>query len=186
MHFHNNKLYSITKIIWSGKWHITTYTCIAVVSFMKLHQDEALSLWIESFAINFHGVSTILYSGFYFPCKQIRKLICGLTASCWNNMQQGKLVDKKSLQSTCIKPVDNLQQSLSREWRRQPDVWSCKCKFFCVYKPYKVSISKEMNNDNDLNLHSMTKLLGRLHLLLITRKSAATSYIKHKEIKMLP
>ena len=29
---------------------------------------------------------------------------------------------------------------------------------FCVYRPYKESISKEMNNDNDLNLHSMTKL----------------------------
>ena len=38
-----------------------------------------------------------------------------------------------------------------------PDIWSCKCKFFCVYRPYKKSISKEMNNDNDLNLHSMNK-----------------------------
>ena len=28
--------------------------------------------------------------------------------------------------------------------------------------PYKESISKEMNNDNDLNLHSMTKLSGWL------------------------
>ena len=36
------------------------------------------------------------------------------------------------------------------------------CKFFCVYRPYKESISKEMNNDNDLNLHSMTKLSGCL------------------------
>ena len=35
------------------------------------------------------------------------------------------------------------------------------CKFFCVYRPYKESISKEMNND-DLNLHSMTKLSGWL------------------------
>ena len=26
------------------------------------------------------------------------------------------------------------------------DIWSCKCKFFCVYKLYKESISKEMNN----------------------------------------
>ena len=33
---------------------------------------------------------------------------------------------------------------------------------FCVYRPYKEPISKEMNNDNDLNLHSMTKLLGWL------------------------
>ena len=43
------------------------------------------------------------------------------------------------------------------QWRSQPDIWSCKCKFFCVYRPYKESISKEMNNDNDLNLHCMTK-----------------------------
>ena len=44
------------------------------------------------------------------------------------------------------------------QWRSQPDIWSCRCKFFCVYRPYKESISKEINND--LNLHSMTKLLG--------------------------
>ena len=30
------------------------------------------------------------------------------------------------------------------------------------YGPYKEGISKEMNNDNDLNLHSMPKLLGWL------------------------
>ena len=30
----------------------------------------------------------------------------------------------------------------------------------------KESISKEMNNDDDLNLHSMTKLLGWLHYCL--------------------
>ena len=43
------------------------------------------------------------------------------------------------------------------QWRSQPDIWSCKCKFSSVYTPYKATISKEMNNDNDLNLHSMTK-----------------------------
>ena len=49
------------------------------------------------------------------------------------------------------------------QWRSQPDIWSCKCKFFCVYRPYKESISKEMNNDNnDLNLHDITKLSGCL------------------------
>ena len=37
-----------------------------------------------------------------------------------------------------------------------------KFKFFCVYRPYKESISKEMKNDNDLSLHSMTKLSGWL------------------------
>ena len=31
---------------------------------------------------------------------------------------------------------------------------------FCVYRPYMESTSKEMNNDNDLNLHSITKLSG--------------------------
>ena len=42
---------------------------------------------------------------------------------------------------------------------------------FWVYRPYKESISKEMNNDNDLNLHSMTKLSGwlrRWYLLIIS------------------
>ena len=37
------------------------------------------------------------------------------------------------------------------QWRSQLDIWSSKCKFF-----------REMNNDNDLNLHSMTKLSGWL------------------------
>ena len=31
-----------------------------------------------------------------------------------------------------------------------------------MYISYKELISKEMNNDNDLNLHSMTKLSGWL------------------------
>ena len=48
------------------------------------------------------------------------------------------------------------------QWRSQPDIWPCKCKFFCVYRPYKELIFKEMNNDNDLNLYSMTKLSGWL------------------------
>ena len=29
--------------------------------------------------------------------------------------------------------------------------FSYKCKFFCVYKPYKESISKEQNTDHDLH-----------------------------------
>ena len=48
------------------------------------------------------------------------------------------------------------------QWRSQPDNLVMLCKFFCVYRPYKESISKKMNNDNDLNLHSMTKLSGWL------------------------
>ena len=38
---------------------------------------------------------------------------------------------------------------------------------FCVYRLYMESISKEMNNDNDLNLHSMTKLSGWLRYWLM-------------------
>ena len=44
---------------------------------------------------------------------------------------------------------------ISRE--ASPTFGHANCKFFSVYIPYKESISKEMNNDNDLNLHSMTK-----------------------------
>ena len=44
-------------------------------------------------------------------------------------------------------------RSARDQWRSQPDIWSCKCKFFCVYRPYKEPISEEMNNDNHLNLH---------------------------------
>ena len=42
-----------------------------------------------------------------------------------------------------------------------PKIWSCYANF-SVFMDYKRSISKEMNNDNDLNLHSMTKLSGLL------------------------
>ena len=53
------------------------------------------------------------------------------------------------------------------QWESQPDISSCKCEFFCVYRPYKESISKEMNNDSDLNLHSMTKLSGWLRYWVV-------------------
>ena len=33
---------------------------------------------------------------------------------------------------------------------------------FCVYKPYKESISKEVNNGNDLNLHLHDQIVGWL------------------------
>ena len=49
------------------------------------------------------------------------------------------------------------------QWRSQPDdIWSCKCKFFCVYRPHKEPISKEMNNDNHLNLHLHDQMSGWL------------------------
>ena len=44
--------------------------------------------------------------------------------------------------------------------RSQPDIWSCECKFFCVYRPYKESISKEMDNDNDQIVELASLLLG--------------------------
>ena len=39
-------------------------------------------------------------------------------------------------------------------------IWSC------VYRPYKESISKEMNNDNDLNLHLHYQMSGWLRYWL--------------------
>ena len=39
------------------------------------------------------------------------------------------------------------------------------CNFFCVYRPYKESISKEMNND-DLNLHLHDQIVGLASLLV--------------------
>ena len=61
---------------------------------------------------------------------------------------------------TCLR----MGQSYVHSSEASPDVWSCKCKFFCVYRPYKESISKGMNND--LNLYSITKLIVRLVSLL--------------------
>ena len=53
-------------------------------------------------------------------------------------------------------------RSALEQWRSQPDIWSCKCQFFCVYRPYKEPISKEMNNDNHLNLHLHDQMSGWL------------------------
>ena len=49
-----------------------------------------------------------------------------------------------------------------RQWKSQPEIWSYRCIFFCVYRPYKESVSKEMKNDDDLNLHGMIRLSGWL------------------------
>ena len=57
------------------------------------------------------------------------------------------------LVTTCLQTCNNLCVFTRVQWRSQPEIWSCKCKFFCVYRPYKEQISKEMNNDNNLNLH---------------------------------
>ena len=60
------------------------------------------------------------------------------------------------------------------QWSSRLDMWSCKCNFFCAYRPYKESISKEMNNsDNDLNLYSMTKLSGWVHYWLRSKTNVA-------------
>ena len=39
-------------------------------------------------------------------------------------------------------------------------------KFFCVCRPHKDSISEEMNNDSDLNLHLHDQMPGWLHYCL--------------------
>ena len=53
-------------------------------------------------------------------------------------------------------------RSARDQWRSKPDIWSWKCKFFCVYRPYKELISEEMNNDNHLNLHLYDQMSGWL------------------------
>ena len=65
----------------------------------------------------------------------------------------------KNVKTRKVNTKNHIPVSAQCQWRSQPDIWSCN--FFYVYKPYKESISIEMNND-DLNLHSMTKLSGRL------------------------
>ena len=58
------------------------------------------------------------------------------------------------------------------QWQSQPDIWSCKYKVICLYRQYNESISEEMNNDNDLNLHLNDQMSGRLRygLFLCFRK----------------
>ena len=61
-----------------------------------------------------------------------------------------------------------------------------KCKFSCVYshyRPYKESISKEMNNDNDLNLNLHDQNVGLASLLGKTHKKFERC--QHSEIYLL-
>ena len=46
------------------------------------------------------------------------------------------------------------------------------CKVICVYRQYNESVSEEMNNDNDLNLHLNDQMSGPLRygLFLCFRK----------------
>ena len=68
------------------------------------------------------------------------------------------LLQHISLSNTFFRTID-VKKVVLYQLRSQPNIWSCKCKVFCVYRPYKESISKEMNNDY-LNLHIITKLSG--------------------------
>ena len=34
-------------------------------------------------------------------------------------------------------PAEGLQLMMNFQWRSQPDICSCKCKFFCVYRTRK-------------------------------------------------
>ena len=60
-----------------------------------------------------------------------------------------------------VSGLDFLANRRHEQWRSQPDNWSCT--FSCVYshRPYKESISKEMNND-DLNLNLHDQMSGWL------------------------
>ena len=79
----------------------------------------------------------------------------------WNALRQchhpphatlwSKQRTKRKSSPECIEKIRN--KRIRHQWRSQPDIWSCKCKFFCVYRPYKESISTEMNNDLNLYLH---------------------------------
>ena len=68
---------------------------------------------------------------------------------------------------------------LCSQWRSQPDIWSCKCKFFCVYRLYKESISKEMNNDNDLNLHLHDQMSGWLRYCMFDEQLLWTNELNN-------
>ena len=64
-----------------------------------------------------------------------------------------------SLANESLIPAHFTCTTVSYQWRSQPDIWSCKCKFFCLYRRYKELIPKEINNDNDLNLHLHDQIL---------------------------
>ena len=57
-------------------------------------------------------------------------------------------------------------RSARDQWRSQPDIWSCKCKFFCVYRPYKEPISKEINNNNLRYCSRSVALVWRVEILV--------------------
>ena len=89
----------------------------------------------------------------HFPFFLLAELINFFTESIFSTICHTSIHPK-----TCQSPrFDHVNQ-----WRSQPDIRSCKCKFFCVYRPYKESISEEMNNDNDLNLHLHDQMSGWL------------------------
>ena len=58
------------------------------------------------------------------------------------------------VEAFCFKKVVRLCSSFVRYLIMQMQIF--------LYRPYKESISNEMYNNNDLNLHSQTKLLGWL------------------------
>jgi hypothetical protein len=67
----------------------------------------------------------------------------------------------KNQSKLCFRFPDTLG---CNQWRSQPDNLVMLCKYFCVHKPWKQSISKEMKKWIIMiwNLHSMTKLSGWL------------------------
>ena len=76
------------------------------------------------------------------------------------------VIDHSSRTPSLIEDFKAERETVWHQWRSQPDIWSCKCIFFCAYRPYKESISKEMNNDNDSNLNLHDQMSGWLRYCL--------------------
>ena len=75
----------------------------------------------------------------------------------WNYAIPGYLSDELEKVQNHQYQIRNLNRLSLYQRRSQPGIWSCKCKFFSVYKPYKESISKEMNNDIIIIIHYIIK-----------------------------
>ena len=58
--------------------------------------------------------------------------------------------------------LSNYSFYVSDSGEASPTIWSCYANFSVFIDRIRNQFLKEMNNDNDLNLHSMTKLSGWL------------------------
>ena len=70
----------------------------------------------------------------------------------------------------------------SAQWQSQPDIWSYKCKFFSVFRPYKESISKEIDTGSACVISFKVRLI--YNVLILTPPHRVIVYlneIDHKE-----